>query len=104
MGQQLQSNHQLHAQLQAQAQQQQQQAAPAAAKPAQSRAQAAQPAANQATLMGNTEKEAWFKHVYQQYYETYKAQGGDDATCQLLAQKGVEAYKQQCLDQGVSLA
>lgn len=80
------------------------QAQPQAPATPQAQPQAAPAAATTESNVTSAEKEAWFKQVYQQNFDTYKQQGGDDATCNSLATKGVEDYKATCLKQGISLS
>lgn len=49
------------------------------------------------------QKRQWFAHVYQQYVESYKAQGQDDNSARNMAQRSLEQYKQQCVAQGIRL-
>ena len=49
------------------------------------------------------QKKAWFKQVLNQYLASYKQQGHDDATANRMAQKSLEDYKTQCLEQGIDV-
>ncbi|CAD7969605.1 unnamed protein product [Amoebophrya sp. A25] len=47
------------------------------------------------------QKRQWFAHVYAQYVESYKQQGHDDQSARNMAQKSLEQYKAQCIQQGI---
>lgn len=49
------------------------------------------------------QKQAWFQHVYFQYFESYRSQGHTEQSSKSMAIKSLDQYKLQCVQQGIKI-
>lgn len=49
------------------------------------------------------QKQAWLSFVRSQFYDSYRAQGHGEQSSELMANKSMDQYKMQCVQQGIKL-